>query len=108
MKYGMTFIIDLYDFEKEAAHHVLTTPGDYIRTKEWAVGNIGGGDENVESLRRNYATAWHALKRRGELREMGLPDALTVEAVDAMADRFSIFVNEVEDDSLPLKGERGR
>ena len=109
MKYGMTFIIDLYDFEKEEEHHVLTTPGDYVRMCNWADGNLPeDGRESVENLRRNYATAWFALKRRGKLAEFGLPEGLDIEGVDAMADRFSIFVNEVEDDSLPLRKGRSR
>lgn len=109
MKYGMTFLIDLYDFEKEEEHHVLTTPGDYVRMCNWADEHLpDDGRESVENLRRNYATAWHALKRRGKLAEFGLPEGLDLEGVDAMADRFSIFVNEVEDDSLPLRKGRSK
>ena len=60
----------------------------------------------MTSLRRNFATAWFALKRRGKLAELGLPEALDVDTVDAMADRFSIFVNDMEDSFLPLAQER--
>lgn len=109
MRYGMTFLIDLYDFENEAEHHVLTTPGDYIRMRAWAKENMpDGGDETVDSLRRNYAITWFALKRRGKLGEFDLPKGLDLVVVDSMADRFSIFVNDVGDDSLPLKKGRGK
>lgn len=108
MQYGMTFVMDMYDFERGEELHVVTMPGDYIRMCRWAEENPpeAPANETVSNLRRNYATAWHALKRRGKLEEMGLPGELTPEAMEAMADRFSIFVNEMEDGSLPTARER--
>lgn len=107
MKYGLTFIMDLYDFEKEQALHVLIRPIDYIHMCEWADEHLAdpqpSGD--VKDLRRNYATTWHAFKRCGKLDELGLPSELDVDAVDAMAGRFSISVNSVKDGSLPLARE---
>lgn len=109
MKYGMTFIIEMYDAEKEEELRILTMPGDYIRMSRWADENIGNdAADTANSLRRNYATAWHALRRRGRLSELGLPEQLTVEAVDNMADRFTIFVEDVEEGSLPLAGAPSR
>lgn len=110
MQYGLTFVVDMYDFEKDEELHVLTMPGDYIRMTKWAEENLAGTTEGetVTNLRRNYATAWHALKRRGKLAEMGLPEELDLDAVDAMADRFSIYVNEMEDGSLPSRQERAK
>ena len=107
MEYGLTFVVDMYDFENDEEMHVLTMPGDYIRTTRW-MRESGAEDESemVTNLRRNYAIAWHALKRRGKLAEAGLPDELDLEAVDAMADRFSVFVNEMSGELLPLT--RGR
>ena len=104
MQYGLTFVMDMYDFEKDQELHVLTMPGDYIRMSRWAKENLDGADDDdmVTSLRRNFATAWFALERRGKLAEMGLPGELDLAAVDAMADRFSIYVNQMEDGSLPL------
>lgn len=106
----MTFIVDLYDFETGAEHHVLTTPGDYIRMSTWSKDNLTGdedtGLDRVRDLRKNYAATWFALKRRDRLAEFGLANELSIDAIDAMADRFSIFVRDVEDGSLPLKEER--
>ena len=45
---------------------------------------------------------------RRKLAEMGLPEELTMEAVDAMADRFSIYVNEIGEGTLPLSRGRGK
>ena len=107
MEYGLTFVMDLYDFENNAEMHVITMPGDYIRMSKWAEENLADRvSETVDSLRRNYAITWFALKRRGKLAEMGLPDGLDVDAVDAMADRFSIYVNNMDGESLPLARER--
>ena len=110
MQYGLTFVVDMYDFEKGEELHVLTMPGDYIRMTKWADENMPGADEDdmVTTLRRNYAIAWHALKRRGKTAEMGLPDELDLAAVDAMADRFSVYVNEMEDGALPSRQERAK
>lgn len=110
MQYGLTFVVDMYDFDKQEEHHVLTMPGDYIRMTKWAEEHLAGADdgETVTNLRRNYAIAWFALKRRGKLEEMGLPGELDLESVDALADRFSIYVNDVEDGSLPLAQGRGK
>lgn len=107
MEYGLTFVVDMYDFENDEELHVLTMPSDYIRTTRWMRDN-GAEDESetVTNLRRNYAIAWHALKRRGKAEEYGLPEELDIESLDAMGDRFSVFVNEMSDDLLPLT--RGR
>lgn len=107
MEYGLTFVVDMYDFEKDEEMHVLTMPGDYIRTTKW-MQEAGAEDESetVTNLRRNYAIAWHALKRRGKLAEIGLPDELDLEAVDAMADRFSVYVNDFTGEKPPLLAGR--
>lgn len=107
MEYGLTFVVDMYDFEKDEEMHVLTLPGDYIRTTRWMRENgVEDESETVTNLRRNYAIAWHALKRRGKVDEIGLPDELDLEGVEAMSYRFSVFVNEMGDELLPLTRER--
>ena len=109
MEYGMAFVVDMYDFERGEELHVITMPGDYIRTSRWAGEHLAAsGDEVAANLLQNYATVWHALKRQGKLAEMGLPEELDSGALDAMADRFSIFVKEMDEASLPLTGERVR
>lgn len=106
MKYGMAFIIEMYDADNNEEHRILSMPGDYIRMSKWADENLQPmANETANSLRRNYATAWHAIKRRGKLAEYGMPEKLTVETVDEMADRFTIYVEDVAEGSLPLAGE---
>lgn len=109
MKYGMTFLVDMYDFDEQQELQVLTTPGDYIRMSRWVAENLPETDaEDVRNLRANYATVWFAFSRRGQLAQRGLPEELTAEAIDAMADRYSIYVNDVKEGSLPLAGTPGR
>ena len=103
MEYGLTFVLDMYDFEEGEEMHVLTLPGDFMRMSRWATKNLHeDGGETVANLERNYALAWFALKRIGELDKRSLPTELTMEAIESMSDRFSIFVGDVSEESLPL------
>lgn len=108
MEYGMVFILDMYDFEECEAMHILTMPGDYIRMSRWTAEHSDlSGSETVGNLMRNYALAWFALRRRGELGKYALPGELDDAVLEGMSDRFSIFVNEMDDASLPLARGRG-
>ena len=108
MKYGLTFVVDIYDFDKQEEHQIVTRPSDYIQMKLWADKELDGGlSEDVRDLRTNYATVWFALKREGRLGEFGLPDEISVETVDAMAARLSVYVTLAQDGALPLaKGRK--
>lgn len=104
--YGMTFAVDLHDFEGGGEARFVAMPGDYIRMGTWAEKGLPRTDgeeaETVLILRRNYAIAWHALKRLGRLEEFGLPETLDVAAIDAMADRYIVDINELKDGDVPL------
>ena len=106
MRYAMTFSVDVYDFDKDEGERVIARPGDYIRMRDWADEAMPGeADDLVRNLRVNYALAWFALRRLGRLDDYGLPGELSVAALDAMADRLSVFVEEYEG-SAPLS-EKG-
>lgn len=108
MNYGLVFVLDMYDFERGEEMHVLTLPGDYIRMSGWASKHLPDDEgETVGNLRRNYALAYFALRRRGELEGLGLPGELDLDATDAMADRFSVYVSDVGESDLPLTQGRG-
>lgn len=96
MRLSMTFRIDLYDIDEGAGEQLVSSPGDYIRMREWADANLPDDDGLVSNLRVNFALAWFTLLRRGELASYGLPDELSAEAIDEMADRLSVFVEEYE------------
>ena len=107
MRYAMTFDISVYDFDGERDEQVISRPGDYIKMKRWVSKAMPkDAEETVTDLLTNYAALWFTWKREGALGAHGLEDTPepTVEALEAMADRFSVFVNGVEEDALPLSG----
>lgn len=108
MRYGLTFKASVYDFEREEAFEIVTRPGDYIRMQRWKETRNDGGSGELDVLESNYAVVWFALQRTGRLAEFGVPDQLDSAAIDAMADRMSVFVDGVEEDSLPLRKAHGR
>lgn len=102
MRYGMTFDIEMFDFERGEEMHVLAMPGDCIRMNDWFGRSYEpSGAEMADDMRRNYALAWFSLSRRGQLAGLDLPEEPSVEAFDAMADRFSIYVADFTDDKRP-------
>lgn len=107
MHYGLTFAAELYDFEREERHDIVTRPGDYIRMMRWR-DERQTKDADLNSLEINYAVVYFALKRLGRLEEFGLPDVLDDAAIEAMADRVSVYVDSVKEDTLPLRTARGR
>lgn len=107
MDYGMTFAVDMRSLDDGTEHRVLTSPGDYIRAMQWVDANLGA-EGTVRSIRENYALVWFSLQRRGELAAWGLPDELTVDAIDAFADRFTAYVTTAEDEDFPLARKRGK
>lgn len=107
MDYGMTFAVDMRSLDDGTEHRVLTSPGDYIRAMQWVDKNLGD-EGTVRSIRENYALVWFSLQRRGELAEWGLPEELTVDAIDAFADRFTAYVTAAEDGDFPLARKRGK
>lgn len=111
MRYGMTFLVDFYDFDNERGEQILTRPGDYIQMQLWTDKHMkpaAGEDANMRDMRVNYAVTWFALKREGRLGDFGIPDELTVDVINAMADRFSVYVDTPKEDSLPLAKGRGK
>ena len=111
MRYGMTFLVDFYDFDNDRGEQLLTRPGDYIQMQLWVENNMKpkpGEDSNMRDLRVNFAVTWFALKREGRLGEFGIPEELSVDAINEMANRFSVFVDTPKEDSLPLAKGRGK
>lgn len=108
MKYGLTFLVDIYDFDTQVETQIVTRPSDYIQMKLWADKDLEEGlNEDVRDLRTNYATVWFALKREGRLEEFGVADEISAEAVDSMASRMAVYVTLAPEGSLPLaKGRK--
>lgn len=100
MKYGMCFKLDVYWMDEQRADEIITSPGDYMRMTDWMKANMEDDGTTAHELATNYAIAWFAMRRLGKTD--GIPAQLSRDAILDMADRFTVYVNNVEDDSLPL------
>lgn len=105
----MFFDIALVDTENDYAEtHFVSTPGDFMRLSKWAEKNLPPTrSEANDNMRKNYAIAWFALSRLGRLGEYGLPDEITEDAIEAMADRYALDVERFDTDKAPLADGRG-
>lgn len=107
MRYGLTFAASIYDFEREEEYELVTRPGDYIRMQRWK-DQHEERNADLDLLTTNYAVVWFALERSGRLEEFGIPSVLDDSTIEAMADRISVYVDSVKEDSLPLRKARGK
>ena len=113
MRLAMTFNIELYDFVTGEGTSLVSTPGDYIRMRKWADAEMVDIEDGstLSNLRLTYALAWQALAREGRLAEFGLPGEVSVDAIDAMADRVSAYLEECGEEgdiASPLPGGAAR
>lgn len=105
MKYAMTFVVDIYDYDSETGEQIITRPSDWVQMKrelEEPLAEIG--DESLRDVLSNYAIAWFALKRLGKLEKYGIGTELDgTSTLFEMTKRLSVFVDRMaEPDSLPL------
>lgn len=110
MKYGLTRYVYVYDFKTEKGEKVIATGGDYIRSQMWCKNHVKVSDEGLADLLQTYAWAYFALKRLGKLAEYDLDAECSQDALMDMADKVSIYTEQVKDDELPLAStaEAGR
>ena len=101
MKYGITFSIDVYDFDQETGETIVTRPSDYLAMQRWTDRQKGlAGD--LANLYGNYALLWYALEREDKLSRYGASgDAPTMQSIDELAKHVSVYVEIAEKDSLP-------
>ena len=99
-------LVDIEDGYKETS--VVSTPGDFMRLSKWSESNLPPSrSEANDNLHKNYALAWFALNRLGKLGEYGLPEEITEEAIEGMADRYALDVERFDTDEAPLASGRG-
>ena len=105
----MFFDLTLVDIEDEYKEtHLVSTPGDFMRLSKWTEKNLPPTrSEANDNLRKNYALAWFALSRLGQLGAYGLQDEITEEAIEGMADRFGLDVERFDTEQPPLASGRG-
>lgn len=106
MKYGATFKIDLYDYEREQGETITTRASDFLQMQLWAPGKTDKLPDGAKDLYNNYAVVFFALKREGRLAEFGIKDEkLDLDALNDIAGKLSVFVSMYKDDELPLKAQ---
>ena len=104
MKYGLTRAIDVYGFEIEDGETVISSAGDYLQADLWANKHLHEADTEQEYIYKIYARAWFCLKHLGLLEKYHIEDAavLTVEILNDMTYKVSIYFSEIEENQLPL------
>lgn len=106
MKYGATFKADIYLYDEEKGETLVTRASDYLKTQLWAPDNTAKMADAAEGMYNNYALVYFALRREGRLSEYGIAaDKLTIDVLDGMTERMSVFVSSFKDDELPLKAQ---
>ena len=102
MKYGLTRRLNVYSIEKQKGEELIATAGDYLQASLWCSSNLKGMDDAIADLFQTFAWAWYALKRTGKLEEYGVAGELSQDALTDMAGAVTVYMDSVEDDSLPL------
>lgn len=102
LKYGLTRKIDLYDVDTHEGLEVISTTGDYLKAHMWLNKNLKSDDEELRDILQAYAWAYYALARTGNLGKFSLESELTKDILFSMADHMTVFLNPIEDGSLPL------
>ena len=104
MKYGLARRINLYNIETNVGGEVFSPAGDYIQSQLWCNRHLDGLPDDIADLYQTYVWAWHAARRAGELDRYGLPAELTRETLDEITNTVTVYLDVVEEDSLPLAG----
>ena len=102
MKYGLTRKLNAYGIETGYGTVVVAMAGDYIKSQLWCQEGIDGVPEGIADLYQTFAWAWFALDRNGLLGKFGLEGPLSRDALDDMARKVTVYMESVEEDSLPL------
>ena len=106
MRYGLVFKIDVYDFDKGKGEEIVTRPCDFLQVQRWKGAIEDIAEQEVRDTYINYATLGFALKRMGRAKDFGLSDdPITVEEIEKMTERFSVFVSFVGEDELPIQAQ---
>lgn len=106
MKYGLTKNAQIYSFEKKIADTILLTPGDNIQASMWIAKNGDSVDKDIRGVFEVYAWVFIGMRRLGMLETYSVADELSIDNLMKMADIVSVYLDDVEEDSLPLAKSR--
>jgi hypothetical protein len=100
MQYGLTKNLNVYSPELGTGEIVPVMAGSYIMALKWVQNNVE--DESEHNFFHSIAWAWYGLKKAGLLDKYELPKKLTYDSAIEVADKITIYLDDVEPDSLPL------
>lgn len=106
MKYGVTRKVSIHGLDNHEEDEIIARPGDNLQATLWVSKNLSGIPEEVEGILGNYAWAYFAMKREGLLEKYELQDKPTTDGLMEMADKVTLYFEEVPEGSLPLAGAR--
>ena len=102
MKYGLARNIQVYNIDTHEGAEVVSTTGDYLHAHMWMKDHVNDFDEETRDVLQAYVWAYFAVKRAGLLDKFDLPEKLTKDGLFKMADCTTIFLDTIDDGSLPL------
>lgn len=108
MKYGLARNISIYDFDKGEGEEFVAPPAAYVQASLWSSKHLKGLPDDVRGIYENYAWAWFGAKLAGLLEKYGMDGELTREKIDDITSRITVFIDVVEDDALPLRGQASK
>lgn len=108
MKTGLMRIMHVYDMQEMKREVVkVAMPGDYFNAEMWCKSNLEDMEEHdpIRYLLQTFAWVWFALVRLGKAKKYGIEGELSQEALVDLANRISVYMEEVPDDVVPLDSE---
>lgn len=101
--YGAARMVTITDLEKRESVEIVSTPGDYLRTKRWMGEQLKGVDDEARGMYGDFAWAWFAAAHAGMSDELGMKGQPTVEKIDKAMDRLAVGISMLEDGFAPLR-----
>lgn len=108
LKYGLVRTANIYNTQSHEGAEVIATTGDYLKAQFWSDENLNDLDTEIRDILQTFVWAYIAARRNGEAERLGLPDKMTKDALFDMADNVTVFMDGIEDGSLPLAEKRSR
>lgn len=108
MKTGLMRIVHVYDMQEMKREVVeFAMPGDYFNAEMWCKSNLEDMEEQdpIRYLLQTFAWVWFAFVRLGKAKKYGIEGELSQEALVDLANRISVYMEEVPDDVVPLVSE---
>lgn len=102
MKYGLTRKLYLFGLENQESAETIATAGDFIQAQLWCSKNIKAMPEDVSDLYESLAWAYCNMKRNELLETFQISDELSIDSLNDLANKVTVYFEAIKDDALPL------